>query len=421
VDAFNGRTGAVTLLDADMPARLSETSLNATILAQGATAFAPVSGALTLTAKQTLDTREAMALRQFRVALMTRETRTCNVLNIGDSITAGYLASTLAKRWASLFRDQLRAAFPQTAVGGFGYMKPAPYMRWNGIYSDNPSVVAAPGTTTGTGYGVDGETRILTGAGAQVVWTFTGTAITFSHAIYSGGGALEYFIDGNAPTSVSTNGATNNSALVNITGLSAASHTLTVRWASGGSVFVNGAFVMNGDETKGIRSWVAARSGSASSFWWNVAANYWMDRMDWVKPDLVTIELGANDFSAVTPNSVATFKANLKNIIARIKLKTIGHIPSFVLMPVWNLAPGSGGSSSIDTWANYIKAMYEAAAEDTDGAVCVFDLFWRVNPNAPSTAGGLLGGSEIPGDYTHLNDVGEAYVASALLEFVRPR
>jgi hypothetical protein len=31
VDAFNGRTGAVTLLDADMPARLSETSLNATI------------------------------------------------------------------------------------------------------------------------------------------------------------------------------------------------------------------------------------------------------------------------------------------------------------------------------------------------------------------------------------------------------
>jgi hypothetical protein len=36
VDAFNGRTGAVTLLDADMPARLSETSLNAT--------YAPASG-----------------------------------------------------------------------------------------------------------------------------------------------------------------------------------------------------------------------------------------------------------------------------------------------------------------------------------------------------------------------------------------
>ncbi|WP_291038611.1 hypothetical protein [Herbiconiux sp.] len=74
------------------------------------------------------------------------------------------------------------------------------------------------------------------------------------------------------------------------------------------------------------------------------------------------------------------------------------------------------GNRRVAPWLDCVAAQYEVAASDPDGAVCVFDLFYRVNSGAPRTAGGLLdSGKARPGD------IWNRYIAEALTNFVLPR
>jgi lysophospholipase L1-like esterase len=228
---------------------------------------------------------------------------------------------------------------------------------------------------------------------------------------YSGGGTLYWKVDGGTATNVNTNGATNNTMKIQIRGLSAGSHTIEIGWVSG-TVFASGAMVYNGDESKGIRSWVAAFPSTKSSAWWNPAVNYWLGQMTNVQPDLVTIELGPNDYGQNPPLAVASYKSNVQNIIATIKTNT-GYVPSFVLLPVWPLVPAG---TQPETWQQYVDAMYEIAAADTDGAVCVCDWMNRTSNVPNTTISGIL-----DPDKTHPSPLGNRYLGEQLATFVAPR
>jgi lysophospholipase L1-like esterase len=367
--------------------------------------------ALGLAGRQAYETQDAIALRRFRYALGDRNANPCDVLHVGDSITQGYRASSLANRWASVFRDTIRSRFATTGVGsgGFGYVPARTLSNYTAPFSDNLVSALTGGTNT---FGLDGVDLQMVASGT-ITLTFTGTGCDILTTKFSGGGTYTYTVDGGAASSaISVANATNlyGAVTAQIRGLAAGSHTVVVSRASG-TVFLEGFMTYNADETKGVRSWVAAVAGSYSGDWSTRATTYWPNYITQIQPDLVTIELGANDYINTSPVSVTTFKANVKSIIATVKANSTA-VPSFVLMPVWAI---TGNGTPVDTWANYVAATYAIANEDTDGAVCVLDLQKRINPGAASTVGGMLP------DSSHPDDAANRYIGELLARFVEPR
>jgi lysophospholipase L1-like esterase len=365
--------------------------------------------------RQSWDAVDAKALRAFRVALANRNNAPCNVLNIGDSITWGYRSGALNPkntRSGAVLRDTLRARFPNTTpyAGGFGSID---MLDTFSVTFPDANVSTSGGTQTsgGAGYGFNRYSRLLTGSGNSITFSFTGTGFDLFYVQYASANSFTWAVDGGGATTVNAQGTVNNAAKVQIRSLSAAAHTVTVTWVSG-TVLINGGMIYNGDEAVGIRSWTMAFPSTRSSDWWVPAANYWWGAcIPNILPDLVTIELGPNDFAQASPVTVANFKSNLQSIIAQIKTSS-GKIPSFVLLPVWPLNPAAG----IDTWPNYVNAMYEIALADSDGAVCVFDLQQRTGSTYGTTHGGIL-----DADLVHPSLLGARYIGEAMAQFVSPR
>jgi lysophospholipase L1-like esterase len=193
-----------------------------------------------------------------------------------------------------------------------------------------------------------------------------------------------------------------------IRGLAAGAHTVVVTNVSG-LVFISGAFAYNGDEAKGIRTAVAAAPGWGTPNFWptDSSKRYFAQYVGLRPPDLVTIGLGPNDYGSADPDqktTVTTYKANIQAMIAEVKVRVSGYVPSFVLMPKWAIT----GNTPSSPWSSYVTALYEIAATDPDQSVAVFDLQRRVNPGAPSTAGGFLPDTTHPTD-PGLRAIGELF------------
>jgi hypothetical protein len=241
--------------------------------------------ALGLAGKQTYDSQDAIALRRFRYALGGRNAAPVDILHVGDSITMGYRASSLANRWPSIMRDHLRARFPTTGItgGGFGYVPARTISNYTAPFGDNIVTALNGGTNV---FGLDG-TDLQIGAGNSATFVFTGTGADILTTTYSGGGTYTYTIDGGAASSAVPTTKTGANEYGTITtqirGLSSASHTLVISRASG-SVFLEGIMVYDGDESKGIRSTVAALAGSYSGDWSTRATTYWPKYISQIQP-----------------------------------------------------------------------------------------------------------------------------------------
>ena len=349
------------------------------------------------------------ALQRFRTALAGRNAAPCDIFHLGDSITWDYAGLSLANRWTSVFRDTLRTRFPcnPAVVGGHGFISSDPTFDVI-VHTDTMSTIDGTATAVSSNFGPDLNGLVLDAASEGMTITFTGTGLDLFYAQFGGGGTFSYAVDGGGATNIVTNGATNYAARNQaIRSLSVASHTVVIRWVSGLCYFT-GAFAYNGDETKGIRSTVAATPTTTSGYWWDVN-HYWTAHIPQLLPDLVTIQLGPNDYGGVAPLSVATFKSNVQAIIADVKSKA-GYSPSFVLLPVWPLTP----AAPLDTWEKYVTAMYEIAAADSDN-VCICDWGLRTSMTAGTTIGGILSG-----DFTHPSTLGNRYLGEQLAQFVSP-
>jgi hypothetical protein len=264
------------------------------------------------------------------------------------------------------------------------------------------------GRTSTQNAGLDRNAVNMTAAASRT-YTFTGTGFDIFYWQFSGGGTFSYTVDGGSAVNVSTNGTTNtgmrNQAIRSLT---AGSHTVVIAWVSG-AVYFTGGFAYNGDEAKGIRSWVAAQPSSQSGYWYSASPMAWYDMLPNINPALVTVELMANDYNNLP---AATSKTNVTSLIASVKSK-LGYIPSFVLLPVW---PISGAAATQGAYTDYITAQYDIAAADPDGAVTVCDLAARVGTSFPSTYGGLL-----DADNAHPSALGDRYIGETLAAFVSPR
>lgn len=327
-------------------------------------------------------------LQWWNTALGNRTTTPVTYLNIGDSVTEGTGATTKTARWQDLLLNDLRSAYPTTGVtGGMGYL-PSWYAAAHDL-TDSTSWLHYQQTRTGTHddeptlYGVGsaandvslGQRVDLMSAGATSVYTVTGSTVDLHWT--KGYGSFTYAIDGGSATTVNTAGTTDQPGrTAGISLGTAGSHTVTITATT--AVRFQGIFVYNGDETKGIRSYDCAHSGWFSYSYLNFK-NLWT----LVNPDLVNIELGANDFlnNAATSAQVKSYILQIIADIKAISSKTV----SFVIHILNNSLTNSGNSES---WAAYQSAMASIGTADSSVSV----LYWTWSTTAsdsvhPNNAG----------------------------------
>jgi len=178
-------------------------------------------------------------------------------------------------------------------------------------------------------------------------------------------------------------------------------HTLTVVAVSG-TVSLSGVFAFNGDERSGVHLFDGAHSGYTTGQF--VAAQPDLDPVvSLVQPDLVTIELGVNDYlkGDATPEHV---KANLNELVVDLRQQLKNKSPSIVLVLPYDIGPVSNGS--VRAWADYASAIRSLGAELSLG---VLDM---------SSIGTATPGGYWSQDGLHPSDAGQRQMAQRALAFL---
>ena len=345
------------------------------------------------------------ALRTFHVDLASADTGPVNVLVVGASIDEGLGATAFEKRWVSVFRDALRAnAQPPGVAGGWNYYGLA---SGSAIGSDDPVTIAGGNfVVADRGLGLRAVGLL---AGGSATATFRGTGADIVYGNDPAFASFTYTVDGGAPITVNTTGATSFGERVQIRGLSTSGiHTIVVT-ALADLVGIEGFYFYNGDESRGIRVIEGGHSGFGAS---NFANSAWEPSLkSWNFPSLAVINLNLNDLGAT--RTKAQYKADLITVINKIKTKAIEFgraTPSFVLMGAFDNGFDNGGV----TYAQYLEALQEISAADpfvtwTDER----DIF---NPDIQTTRGGL-----IDPDGLHPTDAGYLLIGTKMAELVLPK
>ena len=396
------------LPEAQVPARLAATELTSTIVEVGSEHFV-TSPALQDLPLSLADAAGAQAapfaphtLGPAWNAMAGVGTKPFNVLCIGDSVTEGYTLQP-SERWLTKLTTLLRRRHqPRGIAGGEGYI-PAFYAATSGMPS-RWTLTGAPAQNTGYGLGLR---ALLLATGTAATITFTGTGFDLFWAGGPNTGVISYTVDGGTATSITTTKTTiKDGYTTSVRGLARGSHTVTVAYVSGGTSVFDGIMIYDGDEAAGVHVWDSGHSGAYSS---QFASGAWFDSITPTKPDLVTIELGLNDYqqSGVQSATPAQLAANITAIITAIRAR--GFSPTFVILSTWRRPFTSGAND----WPAYVAAMEGLAT--TDALVTYIDLAQVINPGDPGTSQGLLQSDEI-----HPTAFGGTIIASTIYNCIAP-
>ncbi|QKS21007.1 SGNH/GDSL hydrolase family protein [Curtobacterium sp. Csp1] len=356
----------------------------------------PVSG--TSVYRQRYAKAKTSAISTFLSKLGARHQTPCDIVIIGDSYTEGEGATARAFRFVNAFRDRIRAFHPTGGVaGGSNYL------------TANPIIASYPKDPSGS-YTSDfrfgfGKRGVQLAAGTPITFTVSATSVRIAWLRDTGTGSFTYSVNGGATTTVNTSGAHADGQTTTIAGLSGVTDTITIALNSG-YVIIEGLYVYNGDETRGIRVWESGHFGwTAANFISTPSggtATDWLAHVTNVQPSLVVVELGENDATKV---SAATYQSNLSTLISNVKAACTAA-PSIVLV-----AGPERNNTLVEAWANYVAAMKSIASNDS--TIDVLDLT-TVLPKVNGAPAGWYA------DSVHPSNRGHAEIATALVEFITP-
>lgn len=307
----------------------------------------------------------AAKMKAWQDALANRTTSPVTALWVGDSISEGQGASARANRWQDILAGHLRSDLPTTGVtGGYGYIP-----SWYAVFTPDSTWSTAHRSTTGTISDLQqlpGDTNDKNpglrhtnlAAGATLSFTVTGTSVDIWWQ--QGYGSFTYKIDAGSAVTVNTSGGTQGYP-GRTTGISlgtAGSHTVLITATT--AVRVAGLMVYNGDESKGLRFVDSAHVGWYSDSYFGAGM-----QQVWslVSPDLVMIELGANDCIYGHFTSAGT-KANIQQLITEIR-NGVGKQVSIAV----GIFDGAISSSSGEAWSAYRSAIASIGTDDPTVAV----------------------------------------------------
>lgn len=313
-------------------------------------------------------------LANYRTALANASTTLVPIHCVGDSVTHGeYTSNEPNKSWAGRLRTLL-----QTRYGDAG----------EGFINANEGSLAAGAVKRWT-YGAGWAVTRTAGFGLSVVSsnantsattvTFTGTEVDLLY-VKNSGGTANVLIDGVSVGTIDCSGASNYANKVTYTGLTNASHTMTITPATTSNVFVQGIVARKANS--GIQINRMAVSGTMASDW-NTANT----KAAWglYSPKLAIIAFGFNE--SLSSVSVATFKTNVAALIQQFKSQG-----SDVLLLAYH-KPADGWTMK---WADYISALYSLADTYNVGLVDVYQA-WGQNYDFHQALGFMAGTSN---DYT---------------------
>ena len=392
------------VLDTHLPARLGTTALNATIAAQTVGKLDKSAAAPTVLGSGLVSPLLGRSLVGFYAALSQRSARPVNVLVLGDSISEGFGASSREDRYVGRLMANLKHQYSVAGVtGGAGYL-PA----WYASPNMAPLGPTLSGNAVKNGEGARGlGLRAVTlgadtGSGlGSLTFTFTGTSFDMLAAqrIATGTDSVRIVIDGAPYVEWEVVDGTGTSVW-NSGPLTAGSHTVTVT-ARFGAPSIEGFMLYNGDETKGLRLWEGAKSGTrADQFSAASGGNSnWASSITVVNPDLVVIAWMTNDINSKTSAEYAT---SLRNVADLVRSKK-ANVP-FLFMAMFER-----GTNGLEPWANYVEAMRTVASEYANAA------FFDLGTHIPKLAG--TGGADHYGllsDGVHPTPLGHGLIGDSI-------
>ena len=414
VTSFGGRTGPITLQEGDLPGRLSDASLTATILDQIETpiaeAVAPKLDAATAATLYIPD-KDYDAMRPFRAAVGDRDTGGCRIFVRGSSSAEGAMATSYDRTWQRILVNTLRQRYPArpgvTHDTGAGF--------WPPYYQMDP-YPANVGTSSGTHptFGTSG----LAGKGQWIAigqtrtFTFTGTHFDIWYNKINEASTLTYQVDGGAVVDVPIQNAVVTVSTVQVGPLTAGEHTVVISNKAGsfGAVPFLGFMPYNGSRTAGFHLWEGGFSGRHTAQWTdNSAVNFerWTDAVALIQPNLVIDMPWLNDV-VLTGGSAAAGKAAQQAIIDKINSKCTVD-PTYLIVLGWLR---KDVAEQNDPWTLYKEKAYELAAENPN--VCVLDVGAKVGTPLDNTLGTWQ-------DLVHLKDKGMGLFADLVADYLTAR
>jgi len=344
--------------------------------------------------------------RRWHAALANRFFAPAKWLRIGHSFTEGTGATALGNRWIDRSRDLIRQRFPVPGVaGGTGYLPP---------FFITPSITD-PARSAGCvelyNFGPGGRCLYIPAGSELAIPNLSGTSIDIMFVKGTSTGDISWRIDSGATTTFVTADATAGSGKdgnFQRISLSAGTHTLTLGCATAGAAaYVTGIVVYNGDEAAGIQVYDAGHHGwKASDFKDNLtvaAGNGDMRKLWNINPDLVTIELGINEWT--TNVAPATFDARLRDVIWYVK-NSATLAPSIALILDYEDI-----GTYTDVWQTFVDITRQAAL---DNGCAVIDLNTRIESAKINSYGQAMGDG-------HPSNKGHSLMADSIVSAISPR
>jgi lysophospholipase L1-like esterase len=256
-------------------------------------------------------------------------------------------------------------------------------------------------------FGLGRRSVNLGASGAKATVTFTGTSFSL---LYTGGPAtnnIQVTIDGGNAQVINTNTPAGiTSGLRWDSGpLTAGSHTVEFAWNSGGGAVINGIMVFNGDENAGIRVWESGHAGdNAGLLVQPSTGGKWIGDVATVKPDVIVLEFGINDWRTSGGYDAPTFQTNMTTLIAALRVQA-PLAPIVLFIP-----PMASGGVPHGSWSAYRDVYYALAAADATLVLC--DVGSRIGPTTGNTF------PLFTADNLHPNDQGYSMIADILLDLL---
>lgn len=352
------------------------------------------------------------ALAPWYAALADRDSAPAKIMVIGDS-TMHYGASAWSKTTTERLRALLQAKYPTTGVAtpGDGYI-PA----YKNLAPTLPGTQSGgTGYTTGAGLGMEHYNIANPGTAQYREVTFTGDAVRvwYGKSNYLVGQAI-VSIDAvdQSPNLNSNNGSTyppqvDGDGYYADYAFSAGSHTVRVRAVNAFAFLLDGIEVFNGDKTKGLHVYNAARSGGKASQYAGAAGLRHWEHAAVIQPQLWVIALGIND---EVDADVTGYLNNIDTILSTKIPAAMGSNPYSVLL-VNQYRPSR--ATDDERWA----AMYAGLRERVAGNVAWLDLagMWPLLAADGSTSYGLMSESTNP---LHPSTLGHELQAQVLADAI---
>lgn len=298
---------------------------------------------------------EAQIWAGWRRGVANMSTKTLEWYAIGDSNTEGTGVTAYTDCWLYRAGTKLRANYASVAGNAKNSRGYTPIVQTSTTMV-SPWTITGTNTTTST-HGLRRTKSVqLTGAGATITGTVTGTAIDVWYAQGTATGAFTVKIDAGTPVSVGgSSGATTDGFSTRVSMGASGSHTVTItRGAS--DCYINGITVYDGNESSGLVTLNGGWHGANTNSWSNSAgATTYVQNITTLDPELVTIMLTTNDYSFNLGR--AAFSTNIKTIVGYVRDNCAGW-PTILLISPWK-----SNATYVPAWEHYQYGLERAAAE----------------------------------------------------------